>query len=54
MMDEQKKEYREPELRVYGELRQLTLGMNGSCLDGNGSFTQQGGASTCGTSGSQM
>ena len=25
MMDEQKKEYREPELRVYGELRQLCV-----------------------------
>jgi hypothetical protein len=40
--------YRTPKLRRLGSLSSLTLGMNGSCPDGNGNNnTQLGGMSTC-------
>ncbi len=43
--------YRTPKLRRLGSLSSLTLGMNGSCPDGNGNNNQLGGMSTCGVSG---
>ncbi|CAN5883376.1 hypothetical protein BH23ACT2_BH23ACT2_24710 [soil metagenome] len=46
------KTYRTPKLRQLGSLSSLTLGMNGSCPDGNSeNNTQQGGMSNCGVSG---
>jgi hypothetical protein len=46
-------QYRTPELRSLGTLTDLTMGMNGSCPDGQGNNnnTQLGGMSTCGVSG---
>lgn len=45
-------EYEKPELHELGSFTELTLGMNGSCPDGNGNnITQLGGMSDCGVSG---
>ena len=45
-------EYETPELRELGTFAELTLGMNGSCPDGNANnITQLGGMSNCGVSG---
>ncbi len=35
--------YSSPELSYLGSLASLTLGNNGSCLDGNGEVDQKGG-----------
>ncbi len=44
--------YEKPALRALGSFTELTLGMNGSCIDGNGmNITQLGGMSDCGVSG---
>lgn len=45
------KHYETPRLRELGSLATLTMGMNGSCPDGNGNNNQLGGMSTCGVSG---
>ena len=42
--------YQKPLLRKLGSLSTLTMGMNGSCPDGDGSNTQLGGMSDCGVS----
>lgn len=47
--------YEKPVLRELGSFADLTLGMNGSCPDGNSNnVTQLGGMSNCGVSGSMM
>jgi hypothetical protein len=43
--------YTTPVLKKLGPVTSLTLGNNGSCLDGNETATQRGGGSTCGVSG---
>ena len=43
--------YTKPTLTKLGPVTSLTLGNNGSCIDGNQTATQKGGASTCGVSG---
>lgn len=43
--------YTTPTLRRLGTLSALTMGMNGSCPDGNGNNNQLGGMSDCGVSG---
>ena len=45
------KSYEKPQLRRLGSLASLTLGMNGSCPDGNGNSSQLGGMGGCGSSG---
>ncbi|HUW16423.1 MAG TPA: hypothetical protein VMW94_05040 [Actinomycetes bacterium] len=46
------KTYKAPKLRTLGSLSSLTLGMNGSCIDGNSlNVIQYGGMSNCGVSG---
>lgn len=47
-------EYEKPVLRELGSFSELTLGMNGSCPDGNSNSTQLGGMGNCGVSGSMM
>ena len=42
-VEEGKMGYEEPEIRELGRLSELTLGQNGSSLDGNRTFTQTGG-----------
>jgi hypothetical protein len=44
-------QYEQPTLRSLGTFSQLTLGMNGSCPDGNGNSNQLGGMGECGVSG---
>ena len=46
--------YEAPLLRSLGTLAGLTMGMNGSCPDGNGQNNQLGGMSNCGVSDDMM
>ena len=48
------KRYEAPRLRELGSLATLTMGMSGSCPDGNGNNNQRGGGGTCGVSGMGM
>lgn len=43
-------DYETPTLQALGSFSELTLGMNGSCPDGNGNSSQLGGMSDCGQS----